>query len=292
MNIQRKYLVWLLLLACVLGSSGCRTALTTQTSVALNTYQTAQTMPAGGFGYRMIGPSLGGSRGAMLDIKSFERINTAMYVGGGDFQVGLGNGWDVGGMAKIDFNFRDACGSLRPYVKIRLTENNSSFIASLLIGGEYVGGGGGSRSPEEPEAVPTSSTYVDSTRVYRNAFLSSYLWRISCSIPMNFAISGDRDIILHPGLHYLQQHISGNERFYYVGVNSQMITTSFVSRDQVHRYIVPSLSVGIRPRYGDFVVQPEFTIALAGNIILWSIGISVQFGTFGEPTLNVSSSNP
>ena len=281
---------WVLVLLClVVLASGCRSAVTTQASVALNTYQTAQTMPSGGFGFRVIGPSFASSIGAMTQYyKDFSIVNSTMYVGGLDFQFGLGTGWDIGLITRADFNFIDGSLSARPYAKVRFTENAAPFIGSILFGGEIVAGSASNdRQVYRGLFGQLEPLSIDSSRPNISASLSSSTYRIFVSVPMNFAISTNDDVIIHPGLHYLEQHIVGGESYYYadttssIGPYPQTILRS-IQRDAINRYLIPSLGISIRGRTNEFFIQPELTLALAGENVLWNIGISFQFGKFGE----------
>lgn len=273
----------------MMGSlQSCRTAVTTQASVALNTYQTAQTMPAGGFGFRVIGPSFATSIGAVSQYRDFSRVNDAMYVGGLDFQFGLGKGWDIGLMTRADFNFIDASLSARPYAKVRITESEAPFIGSILFGGEIVAGSANNDQQiyrglfGQPEPLS-----IDSSRPNISASLSSSTYRVFVSFPINFAISTNDDIIIHPGLHYLEQHIVGGENYYYADTASsirpyQPTILRSIQRDAINRYLIPSLGISIRGRTNEFFIQPELTLAIAGENVLWNLGISFQFGKFGK----------
>jgi hypothetical protein len=277
--------------------SGCRSAVTTQASVALNTYQTPHTLPAGNAGFRVLNLGLTSSLGATLQPQKIE-LTPAVMMGlvGFDVELGLGKGWDLGCMGRLDANFLDASASVRPYAKFRFTENNAPLTAAILFGSEFVQG---SSSNSSQIYVPTSIfngpipnfPFADTSITTVERSLSSSAFRIFVSVPIIFAKPKytSTTFILHPGLHYWQQHITQSDTITikrYGPMKSdipQSITSEARNTDSISRYLIPSLSLSLSGgQVFNVVFQPELTLAVAGETILWNFGISIQLGNFGE----------
>ncbi|MBD1208781.1 MAG: hypothetical protein H9535_10145 [Ignavibacteria bacterium] len=292
-QFPRSFRGVLVLMCLLVFASGCRSAVTTQASVALNTYQTARTMTAGNIGVRIIGCSFGSSLGAKLEKPDFRLVNenAVMLNQGIDLEFGLGKGWDIGIMARADANLLDGSLVLRSYAKKRLTENTSSPLFSLLWGGEIISGSNSHSSQIyyaslfnsglEPILEPNAMTPVVSSS---ESSLSSNAWRVFVSLPVNFAVTSTDDVIIQPGIHYYQQFIIGNTTTIIKRLENNVYSQTIVGtqQEQRHPLIIPSLSISIRGRENDFFIQPELTLALAAGSIVWNLGMSLQLGKFHE----------
>ncbi|MFY7999570.1 MAG: hypothetical protein ACOVSW_13310 [Candidatus Kapaibacteriota bacterium] len=289
----RWVLAWSCLLAVV---SGCRSAVTTQASVGLNTYQTPETLPAGNIGGRVFGLGLTSSIGTTLNSRQLQLTSAVMGTGGADIEIGLGKGWDIGCMARYDANFLDASASIRPYAKVRFTEDNAPLTAAILFGSEFVQG---SSSNSSQIYVPISLFYqpipvvplFDTTITNSASSLSSNALRIFVSVPIIFA-AGKYDnttFILHPGLHYWEQHITQSETITTkrysansIPVGTPQIVSENRNNKDISRYLVPSISLSVRGQVDGYLIQPEITFAPVGTNLLWNFGLSFYFGKFGE----------
>ena len=283
--------------ACLLVMvSGCRSAVTTQASVALNTYQTPETLPAGNVGGRVFGLGFTSSMGAALESRQLQFTPAAMGTGGVDIEVGLGKGWDIGCMARYDANFLDASASIRPYAKVRFTEDNAPLTAAILFGSEFIQG---SSSNSSQIYVPVSLFYqpmpliplFDTTITSSASSLSSNALRISVSVPIIFAAGkyNNTTFILHPGLHYWEQHITRSETITTKRYSANSIPTGapqIVSENRnnkdISRYVIPSISLSVRGQVDGYMIQPEITFAPVGRNLLWNFGLGFYFGKFGE----------
>lgn len=296
----RRCVLGVVFLLVMVGLQSCRSAVSTQSSVALNTYQTPHTLSAGGGGFRLLNLGFTSSLGATLQPQKIEFAPAVMMgLVGFDVELGLGKGWDIGCMARLDANFLDASASVRPYAKFRFTEDNAPLTAALLFGSEFVQGSSSNSSeiykpipiwgPDPSNLVYPILTNTIITTSVRS--LSSSAFRIFVSVPIIFAKPkyASTTFIVHPGLHYWQQRITQSDTLTTTSYGSmrtgipQSIISEIRSTDSVSRYLIPSISLSLSGgQVFNVNFQPELTLALTREDILWNFGISLQLGKFGE----------